>query len=243
MDFFLRDWVVITILTLAAGLAMTLGALIAAVEHINARWLENELRHSVIAFGGGILLSAVALVLIQEGMLNLSPLHVIVWFGLGGLCFMGIDIILNRKKENISQLAAMLLDFIPEVVSLGAVYLLNKRYAFLLGLLIVLQNIPEGFNAYRELRASSIHKGKVIIYSFLLMSLIGPIAGLSGYFFLSESPAIISGIMLFASGGILYLLFQDIAPQAKLKRHWAPTFGAVIGFLFGMIAKMLIIIN
>ncbi len=237
----MSDWLAIFVLTLIAGLAMVVGALLAAVEHISNRWLETELRHTVIAFGGGILVSAVALVLVHEGMRNLTPLYVALCFGLGGLFFMVLDRFLNSKKEQISQLAAMLLDFIPEVVALGALYLLDRRYAFLLALLIVLQNIPEGFNAYRELRASGKHKGWVIICLFLAMSFLGPVAGLSGYFFLTESPSVISGIMLFASGGILYLIFQDIAPQAQLKRHWAPSLGAVAGFLLGMMGKMFIL--
>ena len=46
--------------------------------------------------------------------------------------------------------------------------------------------------------------------------------------------------MLFASGGILYIVFQDIAPEAKLRRRWMPAFGAVVGFLLGLIGKMLV---
>ena len=45
--------------------------------------------------------------------------------------------------------------------------------------------------------------------------------------------------MLFASGGILYSVFQDIAPQVPLQRHWAPPLGAVAGFLLGMIGQLL----
>ena len=51
----------ILLLTLMAGLAMPVGAALASVERIHPRWLETEVRHSVIAFGGGALLAAVAL--------------------------------------------------------------------------------------------------------------------------------------------------------------------------------------
>lgn len=236
----MSEWIIIFGVTLAAGLAMVVGAMIASIEHISNRWLENELRHTVVAFGGGLLLSAVSLVLVHEGMHNLSIMMTILSFGLGGLVFMFLDRILQKKKEQMSQFFAMFLDFIPEVIVLGAIYLLNKPYALLLALLIVLQNLPEGFNAYLEIRSKGRHKGKKIISTFLWMSLLGPIAGLSGYFFLSESQALISAVMLFASGGILYLVFQDIAPMSKLRNHQAPTFGAVIGFLFGMVGKMVI---
>ncbi|MEQ9262099.1 MAG: hypothetical protein RLP14_02950 [Owenweeksia sp.] len=45
--------------------------------------------------------------------------------------------------------------------------------------------------------------------------------------------------MVFSSGGILFLTFQDIAPQARLEKHWAPTLGAVLGFALGLMGHML----
>ena len=47
----MSDLVQIIMLTLIAGLAMPVGAMIAAVERIHPRWLETEVRHSVMAFG------------------------------------------------------------------------------------------------------------------------------------------------------------------------------------------------
>ncbi|MFZ0566138.1 MAG: hypothetical protein WAM28_08145 [Chlamydiales bacterium] len=237
----MSDWAILFSLTLLTGLSMAGGALIALVEHISNRWLETELRHSIIAFGGGLLIAAVALVLIPEGMHKLTIFTVVFCFAGGGLFFMILDRILETRKEGTPQLIAMLLDFIPEVMAVGALYLLDRHYAILLAILIILQNLPEGFNAFLELRANTQLKGWTIITAFLAMSFIGPIAGLLGYFYLSELPSLTSAVMLFASGGILYLIFQDIAPQAKLKYHWAPSLGAVAGFLLGMIGKMLIV--
>ena len=57
---------------LLAGLAMPLGAAIANFEKINTQWLEDEFRHGVMAFGGGALISAVALVLVPEGIEHLD---------------------------------------------------------------------------------------------------------------------------------------------------------------------------
>ena len=51
----------------------------------------------------------------------------------------------------------------------------------------------------------------------------------------------IGGIMLFASGGILYLIFQDIAPQSRLDRHWGPPLGAVLGFCITLFSHYLVI--
>ncbi|MFT7161526.1 MAG: ZIP family zinc transporter [Bacteroidia bacterium] len=45
----------------------------------------------------------------------------------------------------------------------------------------------------------------------------------------------VGGLMLFCSGGIVYLIFQDIAPMSKLKKSWIPALGASLGFLVGMV--------
>lgn len=217
---------------------MPIGASIAAVERIGPRWLETEVRHGVIAFGGGALLSAVALVLVPQGVSNLSSFLVTACFSAGGIIFMAIDIRLAANNTPFSQLTAMLSDFVPEALALGATFTFSRDAGLLLAGIIALQNMPEGFNAYREIKDSSRYSRLKIIGAFTLMALLGPIAGTIGYFVLSDYPKIVSGIMLFAAGGILYIIFQDIAPQSKLRNHWAPPLGAVAGFLLGVLGHI-----
>jgi ZIP family zinc transporter len=224
--------------TLIAGLAMPIGAALACFEKIKPDWLEEEFRHSVMAFGGGALLSAVALVLVPESIASCEPLSASIFFILGGLSFMSLDVILKKIDTSASQLAAMLSDFLPESIALGAAFATGKSNAFLLAGLIALQNLPEGFNAYRELNESSSYRPLRIIIIFALMALLGPVAGVSGYLWLPDYPVIVAAIMLFASGGILYSIFQDIAPQVRLEKHWAPPMGAVFGFVLGMVGLM-----
>ncbi|CAN0606065.1 unnamed protein product, partial [Ectocarpus sp. 12 AP-2014] len=102
----MSDLTQIVILTLIAGLAMPIGASLAAVERISPRWLETEVRHGVVAFGGGALLSAVALVLVPKGVSDLSPLLVAACFAGGGGLFMMLDIRLAANKTPFSQLTA-----------------------------------------------------------------------------------------------------------------------------------------
>ena len=224
--------------TLLAGLAMPLGAAFASFERIKSEWIEQEFRHSVMAFGGGALLSAVALVLVPEGIAELEPLPASICLIVGGFSFMILDVLLKKIDTPASQLAAMLSDFIPESIALGAAFATGKNNAFLLAGLIALQNLPEGFNAYRELNESSSYSPLRIVIMFALMALFGPVAGVSGFFWLPDYPVIVAAIMLFASGGILYSIFQDIAPQVKIDNHWAPPMGAVLGFVLGMVGLM-----
>lgn len=140
------------LLSLVAGATIPLGGLLARFERIHPNWLEAEFRHSVIAFGGGALLAAVALVLIPEGSARLPHGATLVAFVAGGVVFMLADRALARRGGAGAQLMAMLLDFIPEAIALGATLAAGQGGGVLLALLIALQNGPEGFNAYREMR-------------------------------------------------------------------------------------------
>lgn len=234
----MSPWIQVALLTSMAGVAMPIGAALASFERIRPRWLEQEFRHAVIAFGGGALLAAVALVLIPEGIRELPPLLVIVCFVAGGLLSMQLDVALARNDTSASQLVAMLADFLPEALALGATFAKSSAAGLLLAGIIALQNVPEGFNAYREMRKSTDYGAGTIIGAFALMALLGPAIGLLGYAFLSDLPGVVSGIMVFSAGGILYLMFQDIAPQVRLENHWAPPLGAILGFLLGVLGKM-----
>jgi len=229
----------VLLLTTVAGGAIPAGGLLAWVERIRPRWLERELRHGVIAFGGGVLLSAVALVLVPEGNRQVS-----LWVGvpamlIGGLAAMAMDMWLAKRGGSGAQLAAMLADFVPEAMALGAMIAAGASTALLLALLIALQNLPEGFNAFREVTASGMARRRAMRW-FVLLSLLGPAAGLLGHYVLASHRGVLGAVMLAASGAILYLIFEDIAPQAKLERKWGPPLGAVLGFLVGVIGQGLV---
>ena len=225
-------------LTAMAGLAMPAGGLVACLDRFQSKWLVQELRHSVTAFGGGVLLSAVALVLVPEGVRNNAVPVVVVAMLSGGVAFLLFDQFLAARKTPAAQLTAMLSDFIPEAMALGAAFASERSVAFLLALLIALQNLPEGFNAFRELAAAGKISRRKILLGFTVLAAAGPIAGTIGWAFLASHQGVLDFIMLFAAGGILYLIFQDIAPQARLERRWAPALGAVAGFLVGVVGQM-----
>jgi ZIP family zinc transporter len=227
-------------LTLTAGLAMPFGAFLASIGKFKSQLFEAEFSHSMTAFGGGALLSAVALVLVPHGIAKLEPLVASSCLMLGGLIFMMLDIYLLKLKTPATQLVAMLLDFIPESIALGTAFAIESSDALLLAALITLQNIPEGFNAYRELNLSADFGPKRIMAIFFLMAFLGPVSGVSSYLWLQDQTNAIAVIVLVASGGILYSIFQDIAPRVKLAKHWAPPMGAVLGFVLGMVGVMVI---
>lgn len=235
------DVLIIVGLTVLAGAFIPLGGLLASVESIRPNWLEKEFRHFLIALGGGILLGAVSVVLIPEGQSSMgNSLLAIPAIAAGGILFFLVERALGLKRRESPQLMGLMLDFIPEAIALGGLAVVSPETAVLMAVLIAMQNLPEGFNAYRELASLPGYTSRKTLAFMGSLVITGPVAGLLGYFFLSDRPMILGAVMLVASGGVLYLIFQDIAPQSRLDRHWGPPLGAVAGFCLALFSHDLV---
>jgi ZIP family zinc transporter len=156
---------------------------------------------------------------------------------IGGLVFWQLDARLKRAGSTAAQFIGMLLDFVPEALLLGAAAATGSNVVYLLAGMIALQNMPEGFASYHEMHQSAGLNGRLWLM-FLTVPLVGPLAAWIGFAWLSTSTAVIGIVMLFCSGGILYLIFDDIAPRAHLKHRDFPAIGAVSGFLLGLVGTM-----
>jgi ZIP family zinc transporter len=185
------------------------------------------------------MLSALALVLIPKGMEQLELLPIVFSFLLGAISFMIVNQYLANKGGKTATLLAMLMDFIPESIALGAVFAIEPDMALLLAVFIGLQNLPEAFNSFRDLIQSGFTLHKTLIMFFCL-SFFGIAGALIGHYFLRDYPDLTAHLMIFASGGILYLLIQNIIPESKLEKNYLTSLGAILGFLVGIIGDKII---
>jgi ZIP family zinc transporter len=64
---------------------------------------------------------------------------------------------------------------------------------------------------------------------------VGPVAALAGYSLFTLDNMLLGSIMTFCAGGILYLVFEDVAPDAHRAGDWRPALGAVIGFSVALV--------
>ena len=224
-----------------SGITVFLGGLLGRL--FNARMPEGFAKHGIIhtsiAFGGGIILSAVALVLVPRGLDELSLIPFILSFLGGALVFYWIDGHLAAQQGRSAQLMAMLMDFIPESIALGAVFSTDPSTGMLLALFIGVQNLPEAFNSYSDLLKGGFTASTILII-FFFISFSGVAGAFIGFYELSGYPALTAHLMTFASGGILYLIFQDIAPQGRMDRSGLPALGATLGFVIGVIGEKLL---
>ncbi len=235
----MSDILQIVLYSLASGVTVILGGFLARLRVIPRNELGSEISHGVIAFGGGVLVAAVAFALVPKGMQILSlPILTLVFF-LGAISFLFLDRFIARHGGRAAQLLTMLLDFIPEAIALGAIFSTDRKTGLLLALLIGLQNLPEAYNSFGDLRRSGFSPNRALLVLFPF-SLAGIAAAVGGYSFLSGQLHLVAGMMVFAAGAILYLVFQDIAPMAKLRNHWTPATGATLGFMLGMMGEKIL---
>ncbi len=224
-----------------SGITVFLGGLLSKLfeRYFREGLVKDELVHTSVAFGGGIIIAAVAFILVPKGINELSLTPIVIIFLSGAISFFFLDRYIETKGGAISQLLAMLMDFVPEAIALGAVFAVDHNLGLLLAIFIGLQNLPESFNSYIDLRNSGYTSKKCLLILFFL-SFSGILSAISGDLLLSNMPQLTASLMLFSSGGILYLIFQDIAPMSKLQKSWFPALGVNFGFLVGMIGQKML---
>jgi len=229
----------IALYSMISGITIIVGGTLARIDPIPEGERKQEALHAIVAFGGGIMLAAVAFVLAPRGVEVLTVPVLVTGFVSGSVVFFLLDRALERRGGSIAQLMAMLMDFIPEAIALGAVFAHDHRLGLLLAVFIGLQNLPEGFNAYRDL-VSSHFTSRQSLAILTPLSFIGIAAACLGFFCLSDAPNAVAALMVFAAGGIVYLTFQDIAPLSKMTNHWGPALGASAGFMVGMVGEKIL---
>jgi ZIP family zinc transporter len=231
----------IILYSVISGITVFIGGLLANLfnHHIKETPVKYEIIHGLMSFGAGIILSGLALVLVPKGLEELELVPLVISFLFGAVLFMYIDWYLSRKGGQMATLLAMMMDFVPESIVLGATFALEPKIATLLAVFIGLQNLPEAFNAYRDLVQSGFTVRKTLVIFFFL-SFSGVVGAMAGHFYLSDYPDLTAYLMIFSSGGILYLLIQDIIPKSKLKNNYFSSLGATLGFLVGIIGEKII---
>lgn len=193
----------------------------------------------MIALGGGLLLGGVTLVLVPGGAENASAAEAAMAVFVGALFFMLADKIIETRKGRMAESTAMVMDLVPESTALGAAFAMSYQEGILLAFLIGLQNIPEGFNSFRELRELRIVPRRAFVF-LLSFAILSPLAAVTGVVLLSGHPVGTSWFLLFSAGGILYILLHDIAPLAHEDGHWLPTLAGVVGFMLALVSEMLV---
>lgn len=216
-----------------AGAAIPLGASLAFLEGERLTAEHHNLHGAILAFGGGIFVGAITFVLVPEGTHRLSTWGSATAFALGTAAIMAVDHAIQLWAGDLGRALAMLTDFVPEAIAFGALFATGSSGPFF-AVLIAMQNLPEAYTSFYDLVEGGVDDGRALAV-LAPLALLGPAAAVGGFLFLGDDPRVIGSLTLLAAGGILYLVFQRIAPPAFQEGNWLATAAVAVGFLVGLV--------
>lgn len=210
---------------LGAGSALVLGALVAWFVAV-----PQKVIGAVMAFGAGVLISALAFDLVAEAEQQGGLAATATGFGIGALAYVGANLALarhgarHRKRSGQQQAAAggggaaiaigALLDGIPESVVLGTSLVGGGGVGVAVLVAVFLSNVPEGLSSAAGMRKA----GRGAGYVFGVWTSIAAASGLAaalGYALLDGAdPAVLAAITAVAAGAILAMLADTMIPEA-----------------------------
>ena len=209
--------------TLAAS-SLVIGALFALRFQISLRAIGL-----VMAFGSGVLISAVAFDLVQEAADKSSGSGWAI-AGLFAGCgvFFGGDWLIDRLggskrkdadggQEDGSPLAIVLgtvLDGIPESMVIGLTIFEGGAVGAAYLAAVFISNLPESISSTSGLLTSGWLKAR-ILWMWIGIALVSGLASLAGYgLFQNSSPDTVAFVLTFAAGAILTMLAETMMPEA-----------------------------
>ena len=223
----LPDVVTAGLFGLLAGGALVLGAAVAWVVRVPQRVVAG-----VMAFGSGVLLSAVAFELVDEAYRGGGLAPTVAGFLAGAVVYTGANALLARRgarhrKRSGGQpseqeaggsgtalAVGALLDGVPESAVIGVSLLGGGGVGVATVVAVFLSNLPEGLSSAAGMKAS----GRSARYVFGVWTTIAVLSGLSAVAGYAGGEALgeagVAALTALAAGAILAMLTDTMVPEA-----------------------------
>ncbi|MHA7275773.1 ZIP family metal transporter [Arthrobacter sp. Hz1] len=238
-------WFMALIWGTAGGAALVLGCAVAW------KWtIPAKVTSSIMAFGAGVLISALAFDLMDEAVRLGGLLPTLTGFLAGALAYVGANALLaragakHRKRSGGHQPSesdqtgsgtaiaiGALLDGVPESVVLGVgVATLGAVNPAMLAAVFI-SNFPEGLSSAAGMKKA----GRSATYVFGVWGGIAALSGISalvGFAALQNAPdELVAGITAVAAGAILAMIADTMIPEAFEEHHILTGLITAVGFL------------
>lgn len=227
-----------------ATFSLFLGGLIGILFKIGKRPLGL-----IMAFGAGVLLSAVAYELVFKSIkASIGSGASLLGILSGAITFFLIDLLISKMgasgrkniagvhKENMALpiVLATILDGIPETLVIGLSLLAGGEVGLGMLVAVFISNLPEAIAGTSGMVAGAWKKGRILLL-WLLIAVVCAFSSLAGYALLENaSPAVISFIQTFAAGAILVMLSNTMIPEAHEHGKKLAGIFTVVGFIVAL---------
>ncbi|WP_049631477.1 ZIP family metal transporter [Cellvibrio sp. pealriver] len=241
----------------AAASALMLGALLGWFIRFSAKTVAY-----VMAFGSGILLSALSFELVADAVEQASTVWVIAGFMGGALVFSLINRALNhpakhRKRSRgqhphshaeasspvsnggVAIAAGTLLDGIPESIAIGLLVASGGKLSIVTITAIFISNIPEALSSTAGMRQAGRSGGFILRLWGGIALLSGCFAVIGALFFGSAPEHVKALISCIAAGGIFAMVVETMIPEAFAETHEMSGLVAALGFVVAIALQTL----
>lgn len=228
-----------------AGSALIMGALIGWFARVPAKVVAW-----VMAFGAGVLISALAFDLVDEAERNGGILAVAIGFLGGAVAYVSANAVLARfgaqhrkrsqgqqpsEQEASGSGAAIaigaLLDGIPESVVLGVSLLSGKGVGVAVLAAVFISNLPEGLSSAAGMKQAD-RSARYVFGVWICIAVLSGFAAMLGYLLLDgASPFVVAVITAVAAGAILAMIADTMVPEAFSETHILTGLITTFGFL------------
>lgn len=228
-----------------AGAALVIGAVVGWFARV-----PRTVIAIVMAFGSGVLISALAFDLALEAQLSGGIRPTVLGFLLGAVGYVAANAVLarwgahHRKRSNHDHqpspevsgsgtaiAVGALLDGIPESVVLGLTLLNGGGVSTAVVAAVVISNLPEGLSSAAGMRRAG-RSRRYVLGLWAAIAVVVVASSALGYLGLAgASPETIAVITAVAAGAILTMVADTMIPEAFERTHMMTGLVTTLGFL------------
>ena len=229
--------------------------------------INRNVLSTMLGFASGVMIAASFWSLLDPAIARAEENGDIAWlvvsigFGLGGLFLYAADKTLphmhfgpqnevegipSHFKRTILLVFSITLHNVPEGLAVGVAFgaaanAEDPRAAILAALSVAIgigiQNFPEGAAVSIPLQQEGLSRKKAFFHG-QASGIVEPIAGVFGAMLVASMSAILPYALAFAAGAMIYVVVEELIPEAQLttpsRRHFG-VFGTMLGFIIMMI--------
>jgi len=202
---------------------------------------SNRILSFLLGLTGGFMLFIVTFHLLPEAFILGGLITAIIGIVLGILLIVLLEDGIQKKAKNSFMKSSLLLGIsiavhnFPEGLALGSSFLTLSDFGPILAMAMLLHNIPEGITMAIPMKINKVSPMKILLYT-LLTGIPTGIGTFIGAYIGMISNSLISLCLSFAGGTMLYIICDEIIPNAKtLHSGRGSSIGIVLGFIIGIV--------